>query len=232
MVSDQSLLGLFTQASPLVKGVMLLLLSASLVSWTLIFQRFQLFREVQTSIESFEQSFWSGIELNPLYQKISTQRGELYGEAAIFMVGFKEFLRLRKHAVHPDAVMDGVQRVMRVTLSREVDRLETHLPFLATVGSVSPYVGLFGTVWGIMNSFRALGSVQQASLAMVAPGISEALVATAIGLFAAIPAVIAYNRYAQKLQSFTNHYQAFLEEFTSILHRQVHAPQGLLDEAR
>jgi len=223
---DQSLISLFTNASLLVKFVMLLLLAASFVSWALIFQRWQLFNESRRVADEFENTFWSGIELSKLYQKLSAQRGEIKGTENIFLAGFKEFVRLRKQtAIQPAAVMEGAQRAMRVAMSREVERLETHLPFLATVGSVSPYVGLFGTVWGIMNSLRSLGAIQQATLSMVAPGISEALVATAMGLFAAIPAVVAYNRFSNLLQSLINQYATFLEEFTSILHRQAHTQQ-------
>lgn len=226
MTPDQSLMGLFLNASLLVKMVMLLLLGVSLVSWTLIFQRWKLFGSALKSVDGFEDTFWSGIDLTKLYQKFSVDKRhhhEVSGSESIFLSGFKEFVRLRKQAgIQPAAVMEGTQRAMRVAMSREVERLEMHLPFLATVGSVSPYIGLFGTVWGIMNSFRALGSVQQATLSMVAPGISEALVATAIGLFAAIPAVIAYNRYSNRLQGLVNRYEAFLEEFTSILHRQAY----------
>lgn len=204
---------------------MTLLLMASVISWTLIFQRWQIFKRALQGFNEFENTFWSGIELNKLYQRLTTQRSDINGTENIFLSGFKEFVRLRKQpTIQPAAVMEGAQRAMRVALSREVERLETHLPFLATVGSVSPYVGLFGTVWGIMSSLRALGSVQQATLSMVAPGISEALVATAMGLFAAIPAVIAYNRYSHRLQTLTNGYDVFLEEFTSILHRQAHMP--------
>jgi biopolymer transport protein TolQ len=228
--TDQSLISLFTNASLLVKMVMLMLMGASVISWALIFQRWQIFTQARQIADEFENTFWSGIELSKLYQRIITQKRELNGTESIFVAGFKEFVRLRKQvAIQPGAVMEGAQRAMRVAMSREVERLEAHLPFLATVGSVSPYIGLFGTVWGIMNSFRALGAVQQATLSMVAPGISEALVATAIGLFAAIPAVVAYNRYSNRLQSLTNQYATFLEEFTSILHRQAHTqslPQG------
>lgn len=225
MASEQSLISLFTNASLLVKMVMMLLLSASIVSWALIFQRWKLFASARHALEEFENTFWSGIELNKLYQKFSQDRLRLArGMESIFLAGFKEFMRLRQQTgIEPSAVMEGAQRAMRVALSREVENLEMHLPFLATVGSVSPYIGLFGTVWGIMNSFRALGSVQQATLSMVAPGISEALVATAMGLFAAIPAVVAYNRYSNRLQRLVNQYEAFLEEFTSILHRQAYA---------
>ncbi len=204
---------------------MLLLLLTSIISWALIVQRWQVFSRAKKGFDQFENTFWSGIELTKLYQKVSSQRSELSGTENIFLSGFKEFIRLRKQpAIQAAAVMEGAQRAMRVSASREIERLEAHLPFLATVGSVSPYVGLFGTVWGIMNSLRALGSVQQATLSMVAPGISEALVATAIGLFVAIPAVVAYNRYTNYLQGMTNRYDMFLEEFTSILHRQAHMP--------
>ena len=227
MTTDMSLISLFTQASALVKIVMLLLLAASVISWTLIFQRWQLFSSAKQNVDDFENTFWSGIEMNKLYQTVSEKRTESGGSSEIFLAGFKEFMRLRKQSpIQPAAVMEGAQRAMRVAMNREVERLETHLPFLATVGSVSPYVGLFGTVWGIMNSFRALGMVQQATLSMVAPGIAEALVATAMGLFAAIPAVIAYNRYSNRLQGLINRYETFLEEFTSILHRQAYAQSG------
>jgi biopolymer transport protein TolQ len=226
MTTDQSLMSLFLNASLLVKMIMLLLLAASVVSWALIFQRWKLFGSALQTADAFEDTFWSGIELTKLYQKFSVDKRSQHamsGSECIFLAGFKEFVRLRKQTgIQPAAVMEGTQRAMRVAMAREVERLEMHLPFLATVGSVSPYIGLFGTVWGIMNSFRALGSVQQATLSMVAPGISEALVATAMGLFAAIPAVIAYNRYSNRLQGLINRYEAFLEEFTSILHRQAH----------
>ncbi len=223
MTTDQSLISLFFNASLLVKMVMLMLLAASIVSWTIIFQRWYSFNQARKVNDEFEEAFWSGADLNKLYQKTAAQRGEESGAESIFVAGFKEFIRLRKQSAQPAAIMEGAQRAMRVAMSREIDRLEAQLPFLATVGSVSPYVGLFGTVWGIMNSFRALGAVQQATLQMVAPGISEALVATAMGLFAAIPAVVAYNRYANRLQALTNSYATFLEEFTSILHRQAYA---------
>lgn len=223
MTSDQSLISLFTNASLLVKLVMMLLLAASVIAWAIIFQRWQLFSRTRREVDEFENTFWSGVELSKLFQRVSAQREEVSGSESIFIAGFKEFIRLRKQTgVPPAAVMEGAQRAMRVAMSRESERLETHLPFLATVGSVSPYVGLFGTVWGIMSSLRALGSVQQATLSMVAPGISEALVATAMGLFAAIPAVIAYNRYSNRLQGLVNRYETFVEEFTSILHRQAH----------
>ena len=171
---------------------------------------------------AFEKKFWSGVDLNHLYRQGNSRAAKgIDGIENIFRAGFKEFTRLRQHeGVDPDAVMEGTQRVMRVALSREEEKLEANLPFLASVASVSPYIGLFGTVWGIMNSFRALGNVQQATLAMVAPGIAEALIATAMGLFAAIPAVIAYNRYATQVERLHSRYDTFKEEFTSILERQ------------
>lgn len=222
MTTDTSLLSLFLNASALVKTVMFILLLASVLSWTIILQRYSLFKNSEKALNTFENTFWSGIDLTKLYQRISAQKEEAAGNETLFLAGFKEFFRLKKQGIQAEAIMEGAQRAMRVALSREVDRLETHLPFLATVGSVSPYVGLFGTVWGIMNSFRALSTLQQATLSMVAPGISEALVATAMGLFAAIPAVVAYNRYSNRLQYLSNRYYMFLEEFTSILHRQAH----------
>jgi len=202
---------------------MLLLLLASLVSWTMIFNKWTAMKQARLAADKFEERFWSGIDLNVLYQSISSQRHGVLGMEAIFDAGFKEFLRLQEQpGVDPKAVLEGTQRAMRVALSREIDTLETHLSFLATVGSTSPYVGLFGTVWGIMNSFRSLGSVQQATVATVAPGIAEALIATAMGLFAAIPAVIAYNRYSNEVERLINRYDTFVEEFSSILQRQAH----------
>jgi len=221
--TDLSLFSLFYNASLLVQVVMGLLLLASLTSWTVIFQRWQALENSRKTLEEFEETFWSGVDLGRLYQKLSAQRTEPTPAEDLFMAGFKEFMRLRKQVgIAPEAIMVGVQRVMRITLSRELENLEANLGILATIGSISPYVGLFGTVWGIMNSFRALGQQQQATLAMVAPGLAEALVATAMGLFTAIPAVMAYNRYSQKSQSLSNRYSHFAEEFISILHRQAH----------
>jgi biopolymer transport protein TolQ len=210
-------------ASPLVQGVMALLLIVSLMSWTMIFQKARVMKKARLAADEFEEKFWSGGDLNALYSQITSGRAQQSGMARIFEAGFKEYVRLRKQErADPMAILEGAQRAMRVTMSRETDKLETSLPFLATVGSTSPYVGLFGTVWGIMNSFRALGNVKQATLAMVAPGIAEALVATAMGLFAAIPAVISYNRYANELERLVGRYNAFIEEFASILQRQAH----------
>jgi biopolymer transport protein TolQ len=211
---------LVSEASFLVKLVMLSLLAISLYSWLLIFRKREELNQAKIDADSFEDKFWSGNELNKLYEDIASTPASSRGMEGIFEVGFKEFVRLKKSAPEPGQVLEGAQRVMRISLAREIDQLEMSLPFLATAGSISPYIGLFGTVWGIMNSFRALGNVQQATLAMVAPGIAEALIATAMGLFAAIPAVIAYNRYSHEVERLINRYDTFLEEFSSILQRQ------------
>ncbi|MEX0604161.1 MAG: protein TolQ [Marinobacter sp.] len=222
MDSELSVWSLIANAGLLVQLVMLLLVLASVISWALIFQRFQVFRKAKQAQLAFEERFWSGMDLGQLYREVNTDPTPFSGLEAIFRAGFKEFSRLRQQSRDADAVMEGAQRAMRVAFSREQERLETHLPFLATVGSTSPYVGLFGTVWGIMNSFRGLAQAQQATLATVAPGISEALIATAMGLFAAIPAVIAYNRFSTTSDSLLKNYETFAEEFSSILHRRVH----------
>lgn len=222
--STMSVWSLIAEASLLVQLVMLLLFLASVVSWVMIFQRGIYQSKARSNFLAFEKQFWSGIDLNQLYRQ---GNGRLIdGVENIFRAGFKEFTRLRQQSgADSDAVMEGSQRAMRVALAREEEKLETHLPFLASVASVSPYVGLFGTVWGIMNSFRGLANVHQATLATVAPGIAEALIATAMGLFAAIPAVLAYNRYSARAQVMMSNYQTFAEEFSSILHRQVHSKQ-------
>jgi len=221
-----SIWGLVANASLLVQIVMGLLFLASIMSWAMIIQRGLYQGKAKRLLTSFEREFWSGVDLNQLFRQSNSRSsdGTVDGVESIFRAGFKEFTRLRQQAgADPDAVMEGAQRAMRVALAREEEKLEQSLPFLASVASVSPYVGLFGTVWGIMNSFRGLANVHQATLATVAPGISEALVATAMGLFAAIPAVLAYNRYSARADSLSNNYQTFAEEFSSILHRQVHA---------
>ena len=223
MSTDMSFFHLIAGASFVVQLVMLLLLVVSVVSWTMIFRRRTALSEATQAANAFEDRFWSGGDLATLFREV-TDRRENIGMAGIFQTGFNEFARLRNQpGVDPRAVVEGAQRVMRVVLSRETDELETHLSFLATVGSTSPYVGLFGTVWGIMNAFRSLGNAQQATLSMVAPGIAEALIATAMGLFAAIPAVIAYNRYSNDVERLINRYDNFLEEFSTILQRQSHA---------
>lgn len=220
MSADLSLITLISEASLLVKLVMLALLAISVYSWFLIFRKSSELSQAKKDADSFEDKFWSGNELNKLYEDISSRPHANQGMEGIFEVGFKEFVRLKKSDSDSGFVLEGAQRVMHVSLSREIDRLEMSLPFLATAGSTSPYIGLFGTVWGIMNSFRALGDVQQATLGMVAPGIAEALIATAMGLFAAIPAVVAYNKYSHEVERLINRYDTFLEEFSSILQRQ------------
>jgi biopolymer transport protein TolQ len=214
---------LISGASVVVQLVMLLLLVVSVVSWTMIFRRRTALGDASRAANAFENQFWSGGDLATLYRKLSARDEEPIGMAGIFQAGFSEYARLRNQpGVDSRSVVEGAQRAMRVVLSRKTEELETHLSFLATVGSTSPYVGLFGTVWGIMNSFRGLGNAQQATLSMVAPGIAEALIATAMGLFAAIPAVIAYNRYSNTVERLINRYDNFLEEFSTILQRQVH----------
>ncbi|HET8850709.1 MAG TPA: protein TolQ [Marinobacter sp.] len=222
MEAELSVWHLISNAGILVQLVMLLLMLASVVSWAQIFQRLQVFRKARQAQLAFENRFWSGMDLGQLYKEVNADPTPYSGMEAVFRAGFKEFSRLRQQSRDADAVMEGAQRAMRVAFSREQERLELHLPFLATVGSTSPYIGLFGTVWGIMNSFRGLAQVQQATLATVAPGISEALIATAMGLFAAIPAVIAYNRFASMSDALLKNYETFAEEFSSILHRRVH----------
>jgi biopolymer transport protein TolQ len=212
---------LFLNASFLVQLVMLALLLVSIASWTIIFRKRRELRLAVHNLKTFEADFWSGNSLADLYQKLSKDKDTKSGAAAIFVAGFREYLKLRqKTGLAAGELLEGARRSMRVSMNREIDTLEMQLPFLATVGSTSPYVGLFGTVWGIMNSFRALGNVNQATLAMVAPGIAEALIATAMGLFAAIPAVIGYNNYISSVERLSNQYDNFLEEFSSILQRQ------------
>lgn len=222
-----SIWSLIANASLLVQGVMAILFIASVMSWVMIIQRGLYLRSAQRGYREFEDAFWSGVDLNSLYTDLTQkakQQGGTDGIENVFRSGFREFNRLTQgDKADPDAVMEGTDRAMRVALSREDEKLNISLPFLASVASVSPYIGLFGTVWGIMNSFRGLAMVQQATLATVAPGISEALIATAMGLFAAIPAVIAYNRYAALVEMTNSNYETFAEEFSSILHRQVHA---------
>ncbi|WP_025822494.1 protein TolQ [Shewanella marina] len=221
MHADISFIGLFLQASLLVKLVMLTLLGLSVLSWAVIIQRHKLLKAARVNAVAFEDKFWSGVDLNRFYQELSARGDNTSGLETMFVNGFKEYTRLTQlNGKAPNAVMDGTYRSMRVTLTREVEKLENNLPLLATIGSTTPYIGLFGTVWGIMNSFIALGAVENATLAMVAPGIAEALIATAMGLFAAIPAVIAYNRYCTMVEKQELTYINFMEEFTSILHRQ------------
>ena len=226
-MSDQlSVIHLVSEASLVVQLVMLSLVLASVTSWVMIFQRSFFLRRVERDLNDFEDHFWSGIDLRELHDELEAET-TLTGIENVFVAGFKEYSRLSETTRNePDAIMQGVQRAMRIALTREGERLETHLAFLATVGSTSPYVGLFGTVWGIMNSFRSLANMKQATLASVAPGISEALIATAIGLFAAIPAVIAYNRFSARVDALMKRHEAFADELTAILHRVAHSRQG------
>ena len=227
MEEQLSLLDLVLHASITVQLVMLVLLGASMASWYMIVQRFIYFRNSRDEMYQFEERFWSGIDLSQLYREgneRTAEGGAVGGMESIFRAGFKEFSRLAQQSgMDSKAIIEGSRRAMRVALLREEERLERHLPFMASVGSTSPYIGLFGTVWGIMHSFRGLANSTQATLSTVAPGISEALVATAMGLFAAIPAVLAYNRFAAKVDVFGNRYDTFVDEFSSILSRQAYA---------
>jgi biopolymer transport protein TolQ len=224
---DQSFLKLVLDASPVVQLVMLLLLCASVVSWAIIIRKRRTLGATRAAAESFETSFWSGGDLGALYRAIEGKKGKASGMESIFEFGFREFTRLRKQTgIDPSQLMEGARRAMKVAQLREIDRLESNLEMLATIGSISPYVGLFGTVWGIMHAFRGLANVQQATLQMVAPGISEALIATAIGLFAAIPAVVAYNRFSDQVNRLELRFDTFMEEFSTILQRHSAAARG------
>ncbi|MGY0217736.1 protein TolQ [Endozoicomonadaceae bacterium StTr2] len=224
MAESMSMWALVFNASWVVQLVLVMLLVASVVSWVMIMQRVILFRNTRRAMVEFEDRFWSGMDLGQLYREVHEEPNQDSGQEAIFRAGFREFSRLRGQAgADPDVVMDGVQRTMRVALSREQEKLEKNLPFLATVGSTSPYVGLFGTVVGVMNSFRGLANVSQATLSAVAPGIAEALVTTAVGLVAAIPAVVAYNRFATEVDALLANYETFADEFSGILHRKLHS---------
>ena len=221
MTHDMSFWSLIVNASLIVQLILLGLVLISLASWWVIVKKALVLNSAKQAANQFEDDFWSGIDLASLYARISRQKEEVSGMEAIFLAGFQEFLRLRSQpTVDPESVVSGAQRAMRAAGSRELDHLEMYLSLLATTGSTSPYIGLFGTVWGIMNAFMALGKTQQATLAQVAPGIAEALIATAMGLFAAIPAVIAFNRYAHEVDRLANRYETFMEEFSNILQRQ------------
>jgi len=218
-----SIWNLIGSATIAVKIVMLILVIASLVSWVMIFKSGFYQRKAQSDFSYFEKQFWSGVDLNQLFRQ-GNGLERIEGIENIFRAGFKEFTKLRQQAgADSDAIMEGAQRAMRVALAREEEKLDENLPFLASVASVSPYIGLFGTVWGIMNSFMNLSNVHQTTLATVAPGIAEALIATAMGLFAAIPAVLAYNKFSSRSAALLSKYQTFAEEFSTILHRQVHS---------
>jgi biopolymer transport protein TolQ len=230
VTQDLSFISLISNASLLVQLVMALLLLVSIMSWTYIFRKMFAIKSAQTQTEEFERAFWSGGNLNALYEEATSNRRRSGGKSGalerIFESGMGEFIKGKatfagKGTVDPGNMIDGARRAMRAAYQREMDALESHLAFLASVGSVSPYVGLFGTVWGIMNAFRGLANVQQATLASVAPGIAEALIATAIGLFAAIPAVVAYNRYSHDIDRLAIRFESFIEEFSNILQRQV-----------
>lgn len=230
VTQDLSLLALVGEASLLVQLVMALLLLLSLMSWSYIFTKMYSIRNARSQTEEFERAFWSGGNLNALYDEATSNRRGVGNDGGalerIFESGMSEFNKARQSFVgrgqtEAGNMIDGARRAMRAAYQREMDALEAHLAFLASVGSVSPYIGLFGTVWGIMNAFRGLANVQQATLASVAPGIAEALIATAIGLFAAIPAVVAYNRYSHDIDRLSIRFESFIEEFSNILQRQV-----------
>jgi biopolymer transport protein TolQ len=229
VTQDLSFLSLITHASLLVQLVMALLLAVSVMSWTYIFRKMFAIKSANGQTEEFERAFWSGGNLNALYQDAASNRRQSAGKTGalerIFEAGMSEFTKVKasfanKGTADAGIMIDGARRAMRAAYQREMDALESHLAFLASVGSVSPYVGLFGTVWGIMNAFRGLANVQQATLSAVAPGIAEALIATAIGLFAAIPAVVAYNRYSHDIDRLAIRFESFIEEFSNILQRQ------------
>ncbi len=226
MSDSLSLWNLILNASWLAQLVMLSLFLISVMSWVIIVQKWIIISDAEKEVFSFEKRFWSGMDLSQLYRDGSNKQKNntsMIGMENLFRSGFKEFTRLRQQpGIESDAVMEGAGRAMRVALAREEKVLERHLPVLATVASVSVYLGLFGTVWGIMNTFVSLANQSQASLAVVAPGIADALLATEMGLFAAIPAAIAYNRYAAKVDSIIHSYMTFTDEFSSILHRQAH----------
>jgi biopolymer transport protein TolQ len=221
MVAHASVLGYFWQAGIVVKSVMLILLAASVTSWTLIFQRAWYFKQAKLQYQKFHHRFWQSRDLTDLYERMDKQDNQPFGLASIFYSGFKEFLRLRKQG---GVEIEPIQRLMQISHAKEAEHLEQHLPFFASVGSIAPYIGLFGTVWGIMTSFQALGQASQATIAMVAPGISEALVATALGLFTAIPAVIAFNRYTTASNDLLNRYELFQEELISLISQQTTIP--------
>jgi biopolymer transport protein TolQ len=223
VAQDLSFLALITNAHLIVQLIMVLLLVVSVVSWTYIFRKTFAIRAARSQTEKFERTFWAGGNLNTLHQSASSDREQNGALARIFEAGMGEFIKGKaasREALDMGAVLDGARRAMRAAFQRELDALDAHLNFLASVGSVSPYVGLLGTVWGIMNAFRGLANVQQATLAAVAPGIAEALIATAIGLFAAIPAVVAYNRFTHDIDRLAIRFESFVEEFSNILQRQ------------
>ena len=217
MVNHANVFSYFVQAGPVVKTVMLMLLVASIFSWTLIFQRAWFFKQKKMDLDHFKETFWNSNDLSALYASLEKNKQDMQGLVSIFYNGFKEFLRLRQHGSDGK---ESIERMMQISQAKEAIQLEKHLSLFASIGSIAPYVGLFGTVWGIMTSFQALGQAQQATIAMVAPGISEALVATALGLFTAIPAVIAYNRFSTKSNDLMNQYDLFQEELIALIEQQ------------
>ena len=220
---DTSILTLFLNASFVVQSVIVLLIIASILSWMIIFERWIFISKSKDNLSSFENLFWSDLGVEGILEIGDDEKHVPFGAECIFRSGYTDYKRLSSQELGADVVMESVLRNMKVSLSREQMLLENHLPFLATVASVSPYIGLFGTVWGIMNSFRGLAGANQATLAAVAPGISEALIATAIGLFAAIPALIAYNRFISQSDYLLSGYESFMDEFAAVLHREIHS---------
>ena len=220
---ELSIIELFLNASLVVKSVIIILIAASIFSWMLIFERWVYLNKSKDEILIFEENFWSDIGVETLLEKSQQEGHEAIGAECIFQAGYLDFKRLTSQNLDAEIVMESVQRNMRVALSREQVLLEKNLPYLPTIASVSPYVGLFGTVWGIMNSFRGLAGASQATLSAVAPGISEALVATAIGLFAAIPALVAYNKFISESDTLLSNFEGFMEEFSAVLHREIHS---------
>mgnify|MGYP001159812995 FL=1 len=220
---ELSIIDLFLNASLVVKAVILILIAASILSWMIIFERWLYLNRSKEEHLIFEENFWSDLGLESLLEKSKQEGHQAIGAECIFQAGYLDFKRLTSQNLDPEIVMESVQRNMRVTLAREQVLIEKNLPYLATIASVSPYIGLFGTVWGIMNSFRGLAGASQATLSAVAPGISEALVATAIGLFAAIPALIAYNKFISESDTLLSNFEGFMEEFSAVLHREIHS---------
>ena len=220
---ELSIIDLFLNASLVVKAVILILIAASILSWMIIFERWLYLNRSKEEHIIFEENFWSDLGLESLLEKSKQEGHQAIGAECIFQAGYLDFKRLTSQNLDPEIVMESVQRNMRVTLAREQVLIEKNLPNLATIASVSPYIGLFGTVWGIMNSFRGLAGASQATLSAVAPGISEALVATAIGLFAAIPALIAYNKFISESDTLLSNFEGFMEEFSAVLHREIHS---------
>ena len=220
---DVSILTLFLNASFVVKSVIVILIAASIISWMIIFERWIFISRSKDNLSSFEDLFWSDLGVEALLEMGDDETHVPFGAECIFRSGYMDYKRLSSQDLEADVVMESVLRNMKVSLSKEQMLLEKHLPFLATVASVSPYIGLLGTVWGIMNSFRGLAGANQATLAAVAPGISEALIATAVGLLAAIPALIAYNRFISESDYLLSGYESFMDEFAAVLHREIHS---------